>query len=171
MSYYKIIDVFSPKFFNNWEISKIVSRSVFFMLTLTWDTDILFEKFRPGTRGWIYVWKIPFSANMPLWVGISLKVCGLAAKEQKKAGGNCVCCLVTVVILFVGPGSRVKEVEDLMLSYGGKGKSYKQEELLWSTIKKLSRELTTHLLYLELPTSFSLLPCKKIYVLHKIPSY
>ena len=89
---------------------------------------------------------------MPLWVGISLKVCGLAAKEQKKAGGNCVCCLVTVVILFVGPGSRVKEVEDLMLSYGGKGKSYKQEELLWSTIKKLPKKLTTELLYLELPT-------------------
>ena len=105
------------------------------MLTLTWDIDILFEKLKPGTTGWICVWEIPLSANMLLWVGISLKVCSLAAKEQTKARGNCVCCLVTVVILFVGPGSRVKEVEDSMLSYGGKGKSYKQEELLWSTIK------------------------------------
>ena len=40
----------------------------------------------------------------------------------------------------------------LNLSYGGKGKSHKQEELLWRAIKKLPKELTTELLYLELPT-------------------
>ena len=44
----------------------------------------------------------------------------------------------------------------LNLSYGassgGKGKSQKQEELLWSAIKKLPEKLTTELLYLELPT-------------------
>ena len=40
----------------------------------------------------------------------------------------------------------------LNLSYGGKGKSHKQEELLWGAIKKLPKELTTELLYLELPT-------------------
>ena len=39
----------------------------------------------------------------------------------------------------------------LNLSYRGKGKSHKQEELLWGTIKKLHRELITELLYLELP--------------------
>ena len=38
------------------------------------------------------------------------------------------------------------------LSYGGKEKSHKQEELLWGAIKKLPKELTTELLYLELPT-------------------
>ena len=37
-------------------------------------------------------------------------------------------------------------------SYGGKGKSHKQEELLWVAVKKLPRELTTELLYLKLPT-------------------
>ena len=31
----------------------------------------------------------------------------------------------------------------LNLSYGGKGKSHKQEELLWGAIKKLPQELTT----------------------------
>ena len=40
----------------------------------------------------------------------------------------------------------------LKLSSGGKGKSHKQEELLWGAFKKLSKELTTELLYLELPT-------------------
>ena len=39
------------------------------------------------------------------------------------------------------------------LSYGMKGKSPKQEEFLWGVaIKKLPKELTTELLYLELPT-------------------
>ena len=37
--------------------------------------------------------------------------------------------------------------------------------------KKLSRELTTELLYLELHTYFSLLWCNNIYALDKIPSY
>ena len=40
----------------------------------------------------------------------------------------------------------------LKLSYRGKGKSHKQEELLWGVIKKLPKELTTELLYLGLPT-------------------
>ena len=38
------------------------------------------------------------------------------------------------------------------LSNGGKGKSYKQKKLLWGVIKKLLKELTTELFYLELPT-------------------
>ena len=40
----------------------------------------------------------------------------------------------------------------LNLSYRGKGKSHKQEELLRGAIKKLPKELITELLYLELPT-------------------
>ena len=57
------------------------------------------------------------------------------------------------------------------LSYGGKGKSHKQEEILWGAIRKLPREVTTELLYLELRAYLSFLWCKKIYELHKIPSY
>ena len=50
--------------------------------------------------------------------------------------------------------------------------SHKQEELLWGAIKKPSKELTTELLYLKLATYYvSLLWCKEIYALHKIPSY
>ena len=64
---------------------------------------------------------------------------------------------------------RSKEVGGWKLSYGGKGKSQKQEKLLWGTIRKLPKELTTDLLYLELPAYFILLWCKKnIYILHKI---
>ena len=66
---------------------------------------------------------------------------------------------------------RSKEVRGLKLSYRGKGKNHKQEDLLWGAIKRLPRELATELVYLELPTYLSLLWCKKIYALHKIPSY
>ena len=59
----------------------------------------------------------------------------------------------------------------LNLSYGGKEKSHKQEEPLWGAIRKLLKELTTELLYLELPTMSASYWCKKLYVLHKIPSY
>ena len=38
------------------------------------------------------------------------------------------------------------------LSYGGKGKSHKEEELLLGGIKKVPKELTIELLRLELPT-------------------
>ena len=72
------------------------------------------------------------------------------------------------LLYFVGPGGA--EVAG-QLSYRGKGKRHKQEDILWGAIKKLARELTTELLYLELPTYFSLLSCKKIYALHIIPSY
>ena len=64
-----------------------------------------------------------------------------------------------------------KKVGGLKLSYRGKGKSHKQKELLWGAIKKPPRELTTELLYLELPTYFSLLQCKTIYTLYKEDSF
>ena len=34
------------------------------------------------------------------------------------------------------------------LSFGGKGKRHKEEEILWGAIKKLAKELTTELHYL-----------------------
>ena len=64
-----------------------------------------------------------------------------------------------------------KEVGGSKLSFWGKGKSHKQEDLLRVAIKKLPRELTTDILNLELPTYFSLLWCSNIYAQHKIPSY
>ena len=36
---------------NSYEISKVVSCSIPLVLTLTWGTDILFEKLRPETGG------------------------------------------------------------------------------------------------------------------------
>ena len=86
---------------------------------------------------------------MPLWVGILWKSSGLGAKEQTKVRGNYVCCLVIICGTW-----RSKEVAKgfLNLSYGGKGKSHKKEELLWGAINKLPKELTTELLYLELTT-------------------
>ena len=56
------------------------------------------------------------------------------------------------------PCNNLRDLEEqrgrgfLNLSYGGKGKSHKQEELLWGAIKKLPKELTTELHCLELPT-------------------
>ena len=85
---------------------------------------------------------------MPLWVGISWKASGLGASEQTKVRQDYVCCLVIICGTWTS-----KEVGRgfLNLSYGGKGKSNKQEELLWGAIKKLPKELTTELHYLELP--------------------
>ena len=40
----------------------------------------------------------------------------------------------------------------LNLSHGEKGKSHKQDERFWGAIKKLPKELTTEVLYLELRT-------------------
>ena len=57
----------------------------------------------------------------------------------------------------------------LNLSYGGKGKSHKQEELLWGAIKKLPKELTTELFYLELPTISA--PCGVQRYMHYIRSF
>ena len=56
------------------------------------------------------------------------------------------CCLVIIC------GTWRSKRGFLNLSYRGKGKSHKQEELLWGTIKKLPKELITELHYLELPT-------------------
>ena len=52
------------------------------------------------------------------------------------------------------PCNNLRDLEEqrgrgfLNLSYGGKGKSHKQEELLWGAIKTLPKELTTELQYL-----------------------
>ena len=51
----------------------------FFILTHTWGIDILFEKLT-SKHGDEFE-KHPFSANMPLWVGISWEVSGLGASE------------------------------------------------------------------------------------------
>ena len=48
--------------------------------------------------------------------------------KQTNVRGDCVCCLVIVVIFICGTW-RSKEVGGLKLSYGGKGKDNKQEEL------------------------------------------
>ena len=53
------------------------------------------------------------------------------------------------LLYFVGLGGA--EVSG-QLSYKGKGKRHKHEDILWGAIKKLPRKLTTELLYLELPS-------------------
>ena len=58
-------------------------------------------------------------------------------------------------ICYICGTQRSKEVARgfLKLSCGGKGKSHKQKECSWGAIKKkLTKELTTELLYLVLPT-------------------
>ena len=51
------------------------------------------------------------------------------------------------------------------------GEKPQKEELLWGAIKVVQWELNAELLYLELPTYLSLLGCKNVYGLYKIPSY
>ena len=71
------------------------------------------------------------------------------------------CCLVMIC------GTWRSKRGFLSLTYRGKGKSHKQEELLWETIKKLPKELITELHYLELPT-ISASCGLKIYNMHYI---
>ena len=52
----------------------------------------------------------------------------------------------------MGPGRAEVGNGFLNLSYGGNGKSHKQEEILWGAIKKLPKELTNEPHSFELPT-------------------
>ena len=74
------------------------------------------------------------------------------------------------VVIFVGPGGEKGRGFIVIIRREGE-KQQKQEELLRGSIKNLPRELTIELLYLELPTYFSLLWYKKIDTLQKIPSH
>ena len=66
---------------------------------------------------------------------------------------------------------RSKEVGGFKVIIWRKGEKPQTRGPFMGHHKKLPRELTTELLYLELPTFFSLLWCKNIYALHKILSY
>ena len=74
------------------------------------------------------------------------------------------------VVISVGPGAERGKGFIVIIRREGE-KQQKQEELLRGSIKILLRALTTELLYLELPTYFSLLWYKKIDTLQKIPSH
>ena len=71
--------------------------------------------------------------------------------ESQWPGGKWIskgCCLVIICGTW-----RSKEVATGLLNLSNRGgKIHKQEELLWGTMKKLPKELTTELYYLELPT-------------------
>ena len=72
----------------------------------------------------------------------------------------------------MGPGGAKRYFAKgfLKLSYGGTGKSYKQEELL-SSAKKTTEGFDHWTTLPGITYYFSLLWCKKIYALHKVPSY
>ena len=102
---------------------------------------------------WYIIWKVNIRntgmnlrntlfALICLWVGISCMQSQWPRGKWIDKG----CCLVIIC------GTWRSKRGFLNLSYRGKGKSHKQEELLWGAIKKLPKELTTELLYLELPT-------------------
>ena len=74
------------------------------------------------------------------------------------------------VVIFVGPGAERGRGFIVIIRREGE-KQQKQEELLRGSIKILLRAFTTELLYLELPTYFSLLWYKKIDALQKVPSH
>ena len=87
---------------------------------------------------------------MSLWVEISWKAWGQVNRQRLEETMYLPChsCYIYCETW------RDKEVGFfLKLSYGGKGKSHKQEEeFLWDAMKKLPKEFTTELLYLKLPT-------------------
>ena len=86
---------------------------------------------------------------MPLWVGISWKASGLGASEQTKVRGNYICCLV-IVAIFVGPGGAKRQVFFKVIIRRD-GEKPQTRGTFMGRHKKLPKELTTELLYLELP--------------------
>ena len=118
--------------------------SIFFILTHTWGTDVLlFEKLyiiiNIRNTGMMNL-RNTLCTNMPM---------GRDIIQSQWPGDKWIdkgCCLVIICRTW-----RSKR-GFLNLSYREKGKSHKQEELLWGTIKKLPKELVTELHYLELPT-------------------
>ena len=112
----------------------------------------LFEKLTSETWGWIW--------ETTTFLHISWKAICLGASEQTKVRGNYVCCLVIIWTW------RSKEVGVFLnLSYGDKGKSHKQEELLWGAIKKTTQAVDHWTTLSWITYYFSLLWCKKVYAL------
>ena len=135
--------------------------SIFFILTHTWETDVLFEKLyiiiNIRNTGMMNL-RNTLCTNMPV---------GRDFIQSQWPGGKWIgkgCCLVIIC------GTWRSKRGFLNLSYRRNGKRHKQEELLWETIKKLPKELITELYYLELPT-ISASCGLKIYMHYKIPSY
>ena len=106
----------------------------------------LFEKLTSESWGWI--WETPI-LHLYASVGRDFKESQWPGDKWIDKGYRKLCIL---------PCHNLLDLEEprgrgfLNLLYGGKGKSCKQEELLWGAIKELPKELTTELLYLELPT-------------------
>ena len=129
---------------------------------------------------WCIIWKVNirnrgmnlrntlFCTKMPLWVGISWNAYSLRQVNRQRLEETMYVALSWLLCLWDLEEQRGRGYKFIIRR---EEETPQQEELSWNPIKELHMELTTELLYLELPTYFSLLWCNKIYELHKIPSY
>ena len=62
------------------------------------DPGYWYVIWKVNTRNRVINLRITLCTNMPLWVGISWKACGLGASEWKQVRPNYACCLAMVVI-------------------------------------------------------------------------
>ena len=108
--------------------------------------------------GWI--WETPFALICLCGLGFHGKPVAWVQVNRQRLEETV--CKLPFHNCYICGTWRSKEVGGLMLSYGGKGKATKRGTFMGSH-KKIPRELTTELLYLELPTYFSLLRCNNIY--------
>ena len=108
--------------------------------------------------GWI--WETPFALICLCGLGFHGKPVAWVQVNRQRLEETV--CKLPFHSCYICGTWRSKEVGGLMLSYGGKGKATKRGTFMGSH-KKIPRELTTELLYLELPTYFSLLRCNNIY--------
>ena len=116
--------------------------------------------------GWI--WETPFALICLCGLGFHGKPVAWVQVNRQRLEETV--CKLPFHNCYICGTWRSKEVGGLMLSYGGKGKATKRGTFMGSH-KKIPRELTTELLYLELPT-YSASWGVIIYMqyLHKIPS-
>ena len=103
-----------------------------------------------------------------LWVEISWKTSGLGASEQKKVRGNYVCCLV-IVVIFMRPGGAKRQDVFKNITRREEEKPQTRGTVI-GCHKKTTREVDQRTTLSGITYYFSLLWCKKIYALLKIPS-
>ena len=97
-----------------------------------------------------------------------MEASGLGASEQTKVGGNYVSCLVIICGTW-----RSKEAARVFLNllYVEKGESHQTRGTFLGQHKKTTQGFDHWTALSGITYYFSFLWCKKIYTLHKIPSY
>ena len=137
--------------------------SVSFLLTQTWDIDILLEKLTQemgvNLKNTLCIMPLGwgFHANSVAWGQVNR----LGVEETMYVAFS--------LLLYLWDLEKQKGKGFKVIIWRGKGKSHKEREFLWGP-QKTTQGVDPSTSLSELPTYFSHFWCKKIYAQHSIPS-